>query len=266
MEFTCSGRVNYASGKVLRKGTNTMQQPGQQIICAIDVDTADRAVKLVESLAGHVGVFKVGLELIMAEGIGVVDRLRDAGAERIFFDAKLHDIPNTVAGAMRGIVRLGAWCVTVHAAGGSAMMQAAAQVAKCEGEASNQSRPLVLGVTVLTSISSDVLASELHVKTALPDYVPHLALSAQAAGCDGVIASPQEIELIRAQIPDPDFLVITPGVRPAGSAAGDQARVLTPSEAIRRGANYLVIGRPITAAPDPIDAAKRIADEIANAR
>lgn len=242
-----------------------MEYPGQRIICAIDVNTADRAVQLVEQLAGHIGVFKVGLELLMAEGVGIVDKLRDAGAERIFLDAKLHDIPNTVAGAMRAIANLGVWCVTVHTMGGVKMMTAAAHAGLSEAqETGKMPPPLVLGVTVLTSLSEYALETELQVEMPLANYVAHLANLVMEAGCHGVIASPQEIELIRAQIPDPDFLVITPGVRPAGSDAGDQARVLTPAEAIRRGANYLVIGRPITAAPDPADAARRIANEIAH--
>lgn len=240
-------------------------KPGERIICAIDVDNAERAVQLVETLRGHVGVFKIGLELIMAEGVGIVERLRDAGADKIFFDAKLHDIPNTVAGAMRGIVNLGVWCVTVHTMGGSQMMQAATQTAQCEADKLNLSRPKILGVTVLTSISEETLRSELHVGKPLPEFVTRLAQSAHASNCDGVIASPQEISLIRAALPNPEFLIITPGVRPAGSERGDQARTMTPAEAIQHGANYLVIGRPIVAAPDPVDAAKRIADEIAHA-
>ena len=240
-------------------------EPGERIICAIDVDTAERALRLVQTLRGHVGVFKIGLELIMAEGIGIVERLHQAGADKIFLDAKLHDIPNTVAGAMRGIVELGVWCVTVHAMGGTKMLQAATQTAQCEADKLNLPRPKILGVTVLTSVSEEALRTELNIGKPLPEFVTQLAQSAQAAGCNGVIASPQEISLIRAAIPDPNFLIITPGVRPAGSDKGDQARTMTPAEAIQRGANYLVIGRPIIAAPDPVDAAKRIADEIAHA-
>lgn len=240
-------------------------EPGERIICAIDVDTAERAVHLVETLRGHVGVFKIGLELIMAEGIGIVERLRDAGADKIFFDAKLHDIPNTVAGAMRGIVKLGVWCVTVHTMGGTKMMRTAAHTALVETQTNGAAFTNIFGVTVLTSLSEYALQEELSVSKSLPDYVTHLALSIVEAGCNGVIASPQEISLIRAAIADPDFFIITPGVRPAGSDRGDQARTMTPAEAIQRGANYLVIGRPIVAAPDPVDAAKRIADEIAYA-
>ena len=241
-------------------------EPGQRIICAIDVDTAERAVKLVDQLRDHVGVFKIGLELIMAEGVGIVAKLQNAGADKIFLDAKLHDIPNTVAGAMRGIVRLGVWCVTVHTMGGSAMLEAATQTAQCEADTLKMTAPKVLGVTVLTSISETTLQNELSVELPLTNFVTHLALSAYSSGCNGVIASPQEIALLRQAVPAPEFLIITPGVRPAGIATQDQARTLTPKEAIERGANYLVIGRPIVAAPDPVEAAKRIADEISHAQ
>jgi orotidine-5'-phosphate decarboxylase len=236
-----------------------------RIICALDVDNAYRAIQLVSQLESQVGVFKVGLELVTATGVEIFDKLRDAGAERIFYDAKLHDIPNTIAGAMRGVVRLGAWCVTVHTTGGTAMLRASVEAARREAEAYRQPAPKILGVTVLTSISPDALRDELEVGQSLPDYVAHLARLAYESGCDGVIASPQEIEAVRAAVPAPEFLVVTPGVRPVGVEPGDQARVMTPGEAIRRGAGYLVIGRPIVASPDPIQAAQVIAAEIAAA-
>jgi len=238
-------------------------QGKDRIICALDVDNAYRAIQLVGLLKDHVGVFKVGLELVTATGIQIFEKLRDAGAERFFYDAKLHDIPNTIAGAMRGVARLGVWCVTAHATGGSAMLRAAVEMAQSESEASGLPRPKVLAVTVLTSISAETLRNELRVAPEMTAYVPHLARLAHEVGCDGVIASPQEIEAVRAAVPSPDFLIVTPGVRPAGAAPGDQARVMTPGEAIRRGASYLVIGRPIVAAPDPAAAAQRIAEEIA---
>ncbi len=236
-----------------------------RIIVALDVDTAEKAVQLVTQLKDHVGVFKVGLELVNAAGLGIFDALRQAGAERFFYDAKLHDIPNTVAGAMRGIGNMGVWCVTVHASGGSAMLKAAVEASRATAEHSGQPAPKILAVTVLTSISATVLRCELEVGTPLQEHVAHLAQMAYAAGCDGVIAAPQEIETIRDEVDDPNFLIVTPGVRPAGSAVGDQARVMTPGEAIRRGANYLVIGRPIVAADDPVEAAQRINAEIAAA-
>ncbi len=236
-----------------------------RIIVALDVETGDRAVELVQRLKGRVGVFKAGLELVTAEGVQVLKRIRDAGAERIFYDAKLHDIPNTVAGAMKSVTRLGAWCVTVHAMGGEAQLEAAVKSAWETATQESLPRPKILAVTVLTSISADALANELRVGLSVSEYVAELAKMAQRAGCDGVIASPHEIEVVRAAVNDPNFLIVTPGVRPAGADKGDQARVMTPSEAIQRGANYLVIGRPIVAAQDPVAAADRIAEEISQA-
>ncbi|HLV81244.1 MAG TPA: orotidine-5'-phosphate decarboxylase [Chthonomonadaceae bacterium] len=231
-------------------------QPKDRIICALDVDDACRAIQLVERLKDHVGAFKVGLELATAAGVQIFAQLREAGAERFFYDAKLHDIPNTVAGAMRGVARLGVWCVTVHAAGGTAMLRAAVETARQTAEV--EGLPRVLAVTVLTSIGPETLQEELRVEMPLRDYVAHLARLAYETGCDGVIASPQEIEAVRAAVPAPGFLIVTPGVRPAGAQAGDQARVMTPAEALQRGADYLVIGRPITAAPDPAAAVQQI--------
>jgi orotidine-5'-phosphate decarboxylase len=236
-----------------------------RIICAIDVESTAVAVERVTQLKDHVGVFKVGLELLTSEGVGAVHTLRNAGADRIFYDGKLHDIPNTVAGAMRGVVRLGAWCVTVHATGGKAMLQAAVKTAHEVSTQENVPRPRVFAVTVLTSIGAEVLSQELQVGKCVTDYVAHLAQIAEEAGCDGVIASPHEIETIRNAVKTPNFLIVTPGVRPAGADKGDQARVMTPAEAIRRGADYLVIGRPILAAPDPTSAAQAIAAEIGQA-
>lgn len=238
-------------------------EPEERIIVALDVNSVERAVELVEQLKDHVGVFKVGLELINVAGVQIFEILRRAGATKFFYDAKLHDIPNTIAGAMTSISCLGVWCVTVHAPGGAAMLKAAVETARKQST-DNNPRPRILAVTVLTSISEAVLHEDLRVEAPLTEYVAHLAVMAYEAGCDGVIASPNEIETVRAAIPNPDFLVVTPGVRPAGSAMGDQARVLTPGEAIKRGASLLVIGRPIVAASDPVEAAQRIALEIAS--
>ena len=240
-------------------------QAKDRIICALDVDNAYRAIQLVGQLRDRVGIFKVGLELVAMAGLSIFDKLRDAGAERIFYDAKLHDIPNTVSGAMRGVVRLGAWAVTVHAAGGSAMLNAAVETARREAGEVGSEPPKILAVTLLTSIGADALRQELQQPMPVSDYVSHLARMAYDSGCSGVIASPQEIEAVRAAVPDPTFLIVTPGVRPAGVDAGDQARVMTPADAVTRGANYLVIGRPIAAAPDPSAAADAIAAEIESA-
>ncbi|HLK59962.1 MAG TPA: orotidine-5'-phosphate decarboxylase [Chthonomonadaceae bacterium] len=234
----------------------------ERIVCALDVADTDRAVELVAQLRHEVGVFKVGLELVNAAGTGIFAQLRQAGAERFFYDAKLHDIPNTVAGAIRQIGRLGVWCVTLHAAGGSAMLKAAVKAAHEAAEETGIPRPRLLGVTLLTSLSATELRNELFVTASVSEYVAHLARLAFEAGCDGVIASPQEIETVRDAIPDPDFLILTPGVRPTGSDVGDQARVMTPDEAIQRGADYLVIGRPIVAAADPVGAARSLAERM----
>jgi orotidine-5'-phosphate decarboxylase len=240
-------------------------KPHEHIVLPLDVSGVEQAVSMVELLRNEVGVFKVGLELLHSGGApsDILNHLRAAGASRIFLDAKLHDIPNTVAGAMRGIVRTGAWCVTVHTMGGGAMLQAAVETARCEAEALGVQRPLVLGVTVLTSLCEDELKHELLVNSHISTYSTHLALMARNAGCDGVISSPAEAQAIREVIPSRDFLIVTPGIRPSGTEHGDQARVNTPATAIMRGADYLVIGRPIIAAPDSVSAARSIADEIA---
>ena len=235
-------------------------QAYERIICALDVDSVERAAALVRELHGRVGVFKVGLELLTAVGPTIFAALREAGAERFFYDGKLHDIPNTVAGAMRGVMASGAWCVTVHAAGGGAMLRAATAAAK-----QSERPPKVLAVTLLTSVGADVLEGELGVNMPVGEYVAKLARLAYESGCDGVIASPHEIAIVRAAVPEPKFLIITPGVRPAGAAPGDQARAMTPGEAIRQGADYLVIGRPITGAESPGTAAAQIALEMEQA-
>jgi orotidine-5'-phosphate decarboxylase len=227
-----------------------------RIILPLDVDTPEQAEALVRVLRDQVGVFKVGLQLINAAGPDVFERLEDAGAERIFYDCKLHDIPNTVAGASREIAKRGLWMFNVHASGGSRMVRAAV-----DAVAAAQPRPLVLGVTLLTSISEDELRDELHVSVQPAAYVTHLARLSRDAGANGVVASPHEIETVRAGC-GPGFLIVTPGVRPTGSGVDDQRRTMPPGEAVRRGADYLVIGRPITAAQDPAAAAAAIAAEI----
>lgn len=235
--------------------------PRERIIVAVDVDTCDKAVRMVEELRGEVGAFKVGLELVHAAGLGVFEQLMRAGATRIFYDCKLHDIPNTVAGAMRAIGRYGFWMTNVHASGGGRMIAAAAGALKEGSAVAGVNPPILLGVTLLTSISEEELAAELHVPLGPQDYVARMARLTQASGGNGVVASPHEIEVVREAC-GPDFVIVTPGVRPAGVDAGDQRRVMTPGEAVRRGADYLVIGRAISGAPDPVEAAKRIADKI----
>ena len=237
-------------------------QASERIIVAVDVDSEARALEAVRALRGSCGVFKVGLELLNAAGRDILPKLREAGADRIFYDAKLHDIPNTVAGAMRGIAKMGAWCVTVHAAGGRKMLTAAVEAAKTTAQTEGIAPPKIFAVTLLTSIGPNALENELRISIPVADYVAEMTEIAYDCGCDGVIASPQEIRVVRAAVPDRNFLIVTPGVRPAGSEKGDQARAMTPAEAIGWGADYLVIGRPILAAPDPTAAARKIAKEM----
>ena len=233
----------------------------EKIILALDVSTEGDAIELVKELKDHVGAFKVGLELFNSTGPRIFESLRRAGAGRIFYDGKFHDIPNTVAGAARAAVRMGIWMFNVHAPGGSAMMRAASDAASDEADRLGIERPLILGVTVLTSISEGVLHHELSVPILLQNQVTHLASLAQASGLDGVVASPHEIGQVKSAC-GPGFLVVTPGVRPAWAAANDQARIMTPSAAVQAGADYLVIGRAITGASDRTAAAQRIIEEL----
>jgi orotidine-5'-phosphate decarboxylase len=226
------------------------------ILVALDVESAAKAIGLADALRGAVGGFKIGKQLFTAAGPSVVRELTSRG-DRVFLDLKFHDIPNTVAGAVQSAVATGAWMVNVHASGGSAMMKAAADAARKTAEALSQPAPLVIGVTVLTSMNHEAL-NEIGVTRPILDQVVHLAKLAQASGLDGVVASPQEVRAIRDAC-GPGFEIVTPGIRPADQQGkDDQARTLTPAEAIQAGATYLVIGRPITAAPDPRKAAEEI--------
>lgn len=228
----------------------------ERILVALDYDNPEDAIALAKKLKGKVGGVKVGLELVNSAGFDIFDQLMEAGADRIFYDAKFHDIPNTVAGAVRAAARRGVWMVNVHACGGSAMLEAAAEAAQIVDEP-----PLLIAVTVLTSIDEARLNADLRVPGSPETHVTHLAKLAESAGCDGVVASPLEIKAIRAAC-GADFLTVIPGVRPAGVGANDQARIATPEQAVRDGADYLVIGRAITAAADPLAAAEAIADQL----
>lgn len=229
-----------------------------RILTALDFPDGASAIAMADRLRGAVGGFKVGKQLFTAEGPALVRALVERG-DRVFLDLKFHDIPNTVAGAVTSAARLGVWMVNVHASGGRAMMAAARDAADRAAEG-GATRPLVIGVTVLTSLDAAALA-ETGVADDPARQVVRLATLAREAGLDGVVCSPQEIELVRKACGG-DFLIVTPGVRGAGDAKGDQSRTATPEGAVRAGADYLVIGRPITAASDPREAADRIAAEM----
>lgn len=222
-----------------------------RIIVALDLDTAEQAVRLAKQLAPHVGAFKVGLGLLHSVGPGVVTALVDLG-KPVFADAKLHDIPTQVGAAARRLGRLGVRWVTAHVSGGETMLRAAGEgLAETSGAHAG-----ILGVTVLTSIDAGTLTA-LGIGSTPGKLVSKMSRVASASGCEGVICSPQELAVVGSVAPE--LLRVTPGVRPPGAELGDQRRVMTPTEAFERGADWLVVGRPITAAEDPVEAALTIA-------
>ena len=237
-----------------------MNMNANKLIVALDVVTYHKALELVNALRGIVGMFKIGSQLFTAAGPHLVREIVKSG-KRVFLDLKFHDIPNTVAAAGVEATRLGVSIFNVHAAGGSEMMRRTVEaVTKCVDD-EGCARPSIIAVTVLTSADHKVL-TEVGLDANPADQVRRLALLAEAAGMDGVVASPHEIRLIKAAAKNPAFIVVTPGVRPEGSAFGDQSRVMTPREAILAGADYLVVGRPILAAQDPARAAEQIIHEM----
>jgi orotidine-5'-phosphate decarboxylase len=231
-----------------------------KLIVALDVDSAIRALDLFAELRDVVGMFKIGSQLFTAAGPDVVRRIISKGG-RIFLDLKFHDIPNTVAAAGVEATRLRVSIFNVHASGGAEMLKrttaAVNEVSVKEGLA----KPKVIAVTLLTSIDQDTLAL-IGIRNEPRSVVSRWAQLAAECGLDGVVASPQEVEIVRAAVDKPDFVIVTPGIRPAGSVADDQRRVLTVAEAICAGADYLVVGRPILSAADPAAAANRIVAEI----
>lgn len=239
-----------------------MRQAKDYILVALDVDSIDAANELIASLRGEVGGFKIGMELFNNEPTVMDDVAHDVD---IFWDQKYNDIPNSVAGAARAIAKRQVWMFNVMAMGGKKMMQAAVEAGRSEAEKLGVEPPLVVAVTLLTSIDQQTLGNELLVNGILTQaYVAHLACLAQEAGLDGVVASAQDVEEIR-DICGPGFLIVTPGIRRAGSDTDDQKRVGTPGQAVKKGADYLVIGRDITKADDKVAATRAIVAEIETA-
>jgi orotidine-5'-phosphate decarboxylase len=233
-----------------------------RLIVALDVESLAQAEALLDRLQGMVSRFKIGSQLFTACGPAAIEAVHKRGAE-VFLDLKFHDIPNTVAGAAREATRLGVFMFNVHASGGQAMMRAAAETAAASARELGVRRPLAIAVTVLTSLDRAALHRDLGVASSVEGHVLHLVRLARAAGLDGNVASPNEIAVIRNHL-GTGWVIVTPGVRPAGSAANDQERVATPAAAARAGAHYLVVGRPITAASDPARAAQAILEEMAS--
>ena len=236
-----------------------------KLLVALDVDTRERALELVTALRGLAGGVKIGSRLFTMEGPSFIRSLAEQGT-KVFLDLKFHDIPNTVAQAVEAGTATGAWMMNVHASGGVPMMQAAARSAAEAADRLGRPRPLVIGVTVLTSMDADTLR-RVGVERPLMDHVVTLADMAKSAGLDGVVASPLETAAIRARC-GADFLVVTPGIRgaSAGGDKNDQSRTMGPAEAVAAGASYIVVGRPIIAAADPRQAAEAIAHELRESR
>lgn len=232
-----------------------------RLIVALDVPGRDDALRLVEQLSGAVGMFKIGSQLFTAEGPALVREIVSLG-ERVFLDLKFHDIPNTVAGAVESAAKLGVSILNVHTLGGAEMMRAAGHAVGDRGLLWI-TRPAVLGVTVLTSMDRADL-DDVGIASDLSSEVVRLAALARDSGLDGIVASPHEIRLIRECITAERFIILTPGIRPEWAEKGDQKRIATPADAIRDGADFIVIGRAITDSPDPRAAAAKILEEIDN--
>jgi orotidine-5'-phosphate decarboxylase len=231
--------------------------PRDRLAVALDFPNEHEALKLVDRLGQTCQWYKVGMELYYAAGNSIVRQLRDRGFN-VFLDLKLHDIPNTVAGAVRSATQAGASLLTIHATGGAAMMSAAAEAASAPGS------PRLLAVTVLTSMDANELTG-IGITESPVNQVLRLARLAQASGINGMVCSPEEVAILRKET-GPDTLLVIPGIRPAGSAIEDQKRIATPAQAVAHGASMLVVGRPITRAADPAEAAQAILQEIEQAQ
>ena len=232
-----------------KKELNSLKSP---VIIALDVDNPKQAEMLVEELKDYVSIFKVGSQLFTSQGPDIIDFIHNKGC-KVFLDLKFHDIPNTVAQAVGNAVKNDVFMLTVHASGGIEMMRSAYEAA--------QSQTILLGVTVLTSIDKEILKNDLQISASIKDHVSHLAKMTKMAGLDGVVASSEEIKYIR-QTCGEDFLIVTPGIRLAGSDKDDQKRIASPVQAINRGADLIVIGRSVTKASSPGHAMEKVIKEI----
>lgn len=232
----------------------------ERVIVALDTSDLKYAKKLVGLLKDSVKVFKIGSELFTSHGPKAVKMVQESGAN-VFLDLKFHDIPNTTAQAARAAARLGVFMFNVHASGGLQMMQEACVASADEARKRNLTPPKLIAVTLLTSLSQEEVDKEIEFKKGVAEMVLDFAQLASRAGLDGVVASAMEVKKIKSKI-GPQFLIVTPGIRPLGAERGDQRRVVTPAEAFQLGSDYIVIGRPITEAPDPKEAAERIFQEL----
>lgn len=239
---------------------NAELNAAERIVLALDVDSDTEALGIVAELKDRVGMFKVGHQLFTAYGPDIVRRIIGMGG-RVFLDLKYHDIPNTVAKASAEAVKLGVSIFNVHSLGGLDMMKAAAEASRETAEKYGIPSPAVLAVTVLTSMDERSLRRELKISRSLPRQVAHLARLAQRAGMHGVVASPQELKMLRRAIRGP-FIILTPGVRPAWAEKDDQKRVMTPAEAVTAGSDYIVVGRPVLKAADRNAAVRRMVEEM----
>jgi orotidine-5'-phosphate decarboxylase len=232
-----------------------------KLIVALDVDTRDRALELFELLCDMVGMFKIGMQLFTAAGPDIVRQIVSRGG-RVFLDLKYHDIPNTVAAAGIEAARLGVSLFNIHASGGVEMMKRTAEAVAETALRENLATPKVIAVTLLTSVDRKIL-EQIGIEDEPSAIVGRLALLAHQSGLDGVVASAQEIKIIRQTVPQPRFLIVTPGMRGVADASNDQRRFMTAAGAVAAGADYVVVGRPVLNAADPVQAAREIADEIA---
>lgn len=234
-----------------------------RIVLALDTDSLEEVERLVTLLKDYVGCFKIGPQLYLSCGYQAVELIKNNGGN-VYFDAKFHDIPSTVAKAASNLVKRGVTTFSAHLAGGSKMLKTTVKVARETAKKFDQPNPTILGVTLLSSFGQRTLTEELNVRMNIDEYVAHLTYLAKESGIDGVIASASEAKKIRKEFSD-EFIILCPAIRPTWSVVNDQIRVVTPADAIRSGVDYMVVGRPITSADDPIAAANLIIDEIEQA-